>query len=219
MELLDKGISKGVSLYRKLQLSIVEKSSGTSCEVLNESGFYDVGYMTSRVERAKNELRSVSVRISAERELSDTSKSGEMRLKELSDKKESLIFEIAFLGSNNIKNLDDCLNMIEGRGYAFASCIEALKKYRDGDRSKAFFELESYHRSKGDVKDHFLVNKIYGLLLVENGREDEAVRYLTIALQLLPDDKESLAALKRCYGIQKHSAKERVVSEVMELLG
>lgn len=212
-------IDKGIALYRKLQLSVIEKCSSGSKEVLNETGFYDVGYMRSRVERTKEELKSITTQLDVANKTDDISEYGKKNRKELEEKKEKLIFEMTFLGTNSFNNLDECHRMIKGRGYAFEACVEALEKYRDGDRNGAFDILDDYHRKKGIIDKHFLVNKVYGLLLYDNDRLNESIRHLTAALQLLPDDIESLETLRKCYNRQGCLRKERIVSEAISLIG
>ena len=78
--------------------------------------------------------------------------------------------------------------------------------------------LEDYYRKYGSVEDHYLINKVFGLLLVEQGKYEKASAFLTYALQFIPDDIECLQVLATCYRQLRESNKEAVIKEVLEVL-
>lgn len=90
--------------------------------------------------------------------------------------------------------------------------------YDSGQKEKAFAILESYFKEHKSAEGHFLVNKVFGILLAERGQDGKAVPFLAYALQFMPDDTECLGALKGCYESQGDKRKAAVVNEVLGLL-
>ena len=53
-------IDKLVAGYRKIQMGLISGLSGNTAAVLDETSFYDVGYMQTQIERIKKELKYVT---------------------------------------------------------------------------------------------------------------------------------------------------------------
>lgn len=53
-------VEKLVTLYRKAEMGIINGLSGATANVLDETSFYDVGYMQSQVSRIQKELARVT---------------------------------------------------------------------------------------------------------------------------------------------------------------
>ena len=66
-------IDKLVSGYRKIQMGIISDLSGNTAAVLDETSFYDVGYMQTQIERVKKELKGVTNDLSMQIEVNDNS--------------------------------------------------------------------------------------------------------------------------------------------------
>lgn len=100
------------------------------------------------------------------------------------------MFHLVFLASNSFHNLDSCVKMADGHNFKFMQCVEALLAYQRGEKDRAFQLLEAYYREYESVEEHFLVNKVFGMLLEEKGFYQKAVPFLTYALQFIPDDAQ-----------------------------
>jgi len=211
-------LEKIVTLYRKAEMRIISDLSGASAGVIDETSFYDVGYMQSQIGRIQKELKCITSELENTLEIKDNSDYGKKHIVELIEQRERLLFNMIFLASNSFKNLDDCMKMAEGHKFSFMQCVQALNEYHSGNKKKAFQLLEVYYREQGSVGEHYLVNKVFGLLLAENGFYTKAVPFLTYALQFVPDDTESLDILKMCYGQMNESGRARVISEILALL-
>ena len=219
---MDRGnrmLEKIAILYHKAQMGIISGLSGTSSGVIEEANFYDVGYMQTQISRVQKELKRITGEIETTLELKDTSDYGKKQLSGLMEQREQLLYRMVFLASNSFKNLDYCMNLAEGYPFVFMQCVKALQEYDTGNKEKAFVHLESYYKEHGSVEEHYLVNKVFGLLLAERGQYKKAVLFLTYALQFMPDDIESLNTLKMCYRKLNETGKERVISEILAVLG
>ena len=205
-----------VKAYRKLEMGLIESLSGSSGEVLSEAGFYDVGYMRSRTERIKKEIHGVTAELDAIREMNDPY--GKERKSELIKKHEGLIGELVFYGTNSPANLENCLKMAEGLDHAVCECIRGMICFRERQYDEAYALLDEFHRKHGEIRNHFLFNRDYGFLLMRYGKEAEAIRYLSYALQHIPDDLECLKALEKCCRKTGDVKRGEAVNEILSLL-
>lgn len=212
-------LEKIVTLYRKGKMELVNGFSGATAKVIEETNFYDVGYIQAQISRIQKELKHIEGELKTSLEVQDNSDYGKKHRSELMAHREKLLFHLIFLASNSFGNLDDCVRLADGHNFVFMQCVQGLKEYHAGHKEKAFQLLEAYYREQGSVEQHFLVNKVFGLLLAGKGRHQKAVPFLTYALQFRPDDTECLDCLKGCYQNGNESSREAVVSEILALLG
>lgn len=211
-------LDKIITLYRKAEMGFINKMSGASANVMDETAFYDVGYMQSQISRIQKEIQRITKEVEVSLEVNESSDYEKERRNRLVEEREQLLLHMIFFASNSFTNLDDCIKMADGHDFAFKQCISALKEYQSGNKEKAFVLLEEYYRSYGSVEGHFLVNKVFGLLLAERGFHQKAISFLTYALQFVPDDRECLTVLSTCYKAKNESDKETVVNEIISVL-
>lgn len=212
-------LEKVATLYRKAEMGIVSGLSGATAKVIEETRFYDVGYMQTQISRIQKELKRIEGEVKTSLEIQDNSDYGKKHRSELMKQREQLLFRMVFLASNSFKNLDDCVKMADGHNFVFMQCVRGLLEYRAGRKDNAFKMLEAYYREHGSVEEHFLVNKVFGLLLAEKRLYQKAVPFLTYALQFIPDDMETLEALRSCYRQMGETERCKVVDEVLAVLG
>lgn len=206
---------KIVTSYRKVEMGFVSGASGISSNVIDETLFYDVGYIQTQIDRTQKLLNRITLDMEAE--VTNTSRNS-LEWNNLVEKRENLIFRIIFLASNSFNNLEDCKRLATNYSFPFIKCVEALDEYKNGNSNKAFTMLESYYKEYKSVEGHYLVNKTFGLLLAERDLYSKAISFLTYALQFLPDDVECLESLKDCYEKMGNVKKETVIKEVLEVL-
>jgi tetratricopeptide (TPR) repeat protein len=187
-------------------------------DVINESGFYDAGHMQSQINRIQKELKQVTDNLESSLKSEDDIQKVKEYRSELMGQRERLLFHMIFLASNSFGNLDDCIKLAEGKNIKFIQCIKALQEYKAGRKNEAFELLEAYYREFGSVDEHFLVNKVFGLLLADRGQYKKAIPFLTYALQFIPDDVECLNSLKRCYQTENQSDRKAIVNEILAVL-
>lgn len=211
-------LEKVVTLYRKAEMGIVSGLSGATAKVIEETRFYDVGYMQTQISRIQKELRNIENEVKTSFEIQDNSDYGKKRRSELMVQREQQLFRMVFLASNSFKNLDDCVKMADGHNFVFMQCVQGLLEYRAGRKDNAFKKLEAYYREHGSVEEHFLVNKVFGLLMAEKRLYQKAAPFLTYALQFIPDDIECLNCLKLCYQMENQADRSAVVDEILTVL-
>lgn len=212
-------LEKIVTLYRKAEMGFVSGLSGATAKVIEETSFYDVGYIQAQISRIQKELKHIEGELKTSLEVQDNSGYGKNHVSELMGQREKLLFHLIFLASNSFGNLDDCVRLADGHNFVFMQCVQGLKEYHAGHKEKAFQLLEAYYREHGSVEQHFLVNKVFGLLLAGKRRHQKAVLFLTYALQFRPDDTECLDCLRDCYQKGNETGREAVVSEILAVLG
>lgn len=212
-------LEKIVTLYRKAEMGFISGLSGASSNVIEETSFYDRGCMEAKIRRIQKELKRIESEVRTSLEIQDNSDYGKQHRSELMKQRELLLYRMVFLASNSFMNLEDCVKMADGHNFVFMQCIQGLQEYHAGHKDKAFQLLEAYYREHGSVEEHFLVNKVFGLLLAEKGRYQKAVPFLAYALQFIPDDTETLGMLKSCYRQTGEEKRCGIVSEVLAVLG
>jgi len=209
---------KIVTFYRKVEMSLINGFSGASEALADEVCFYDVGYMQTQIKIIQTEIRRIEDDVKVSLKIKDDSDYGKNHRADLMERREQLLFRMVFLASNSFSNLDDCVKMADGHSFTFMECVDALMEYQSGNRNRAFQILEVYYREHGSLEGHFLINKVFGMLLVDKGRHQKAIPFLSYALQFMPDDTECLDELERCYMEIGERKKADAVSEVLAVL-
>lgn len=211
-------LDKIVSTYRKAKMSVISDLSGTVGDVLDETSFYDLGYMQSQIKRIQNEIARISKELEINVELDEKSEYAVNKRQELIGQREVLLMHMIYLASNSFKNLEDCKKMAKGYRFSFMECVDGLQEYNAGNKNNAFNILENYFNNYGRVKNHFLINKVFGLLLLDRNEYQKAAPYLTCALQFVPDDIEALEALKTCYEKLDIGYRVAILDEILSVL-
>ena len=212
-------IDKLMTSYQKIRKGLI----GTFADIENisyiETSFYDLGYMQTQIKHIQKELKIIEDSLTNTiKNESDTDEINQYR-NNLMKNREMLIFHMLFLMSNSFANLDNCRKLAKGHEFKFMSCVDGLDAYHKGDKKTAFELLENYFGEYGKVEEHFLVNKVFGLLLSEAGRDEKAIPFLSYALTFVPDDLECLNALSACYKATGQANRKRVIDNICEILG
>ena len=211
-------LEKIVTMYRKAEMGFVNALSGATEKVIEETHFYDTGYMQTQISRIQRGLKRIEGELKTSLEIQDNSDYGKNHVSELMGQREKLLFHLIFLASNSFGNLDDCVKIADGHNFVFMQCVQGLWEYRAGHKDKAFKLIEAYYREHGSVEQHLLVNKVFGLMLAEKGMQQKAVPFLTYALQFIPNDTECLNCLRMCYQKDNETDREAVISEILAVL-
>lgn len=211
-------LEKIVTLYRKAQMGFVGELSGATATVIEETSFYDMGYMQTQISRIQKELKRIEGEVKTSIEIQDNSDNEKRHRSELMAQREQLLHRLIFLASNSFGNLDDCVRLADGHNFVFMQCVQGLKEYHAGQKDRAFKLMEAYYREHGSVEGHFLANKVFGLLLAGKGLQQKAVPFLTYALQFVPDDIECLDSLRQCYKKGDRADREAVINEILAVL-
>lgn len=193
-------LSSIVSKITELKYGAINDIADNIEEFVTDTEFIDEGIVESQVEYLKNKLRStVSVR-----------------------EKKKIQNEIVFLLSNLEKNLDDdyekhfaCLDKCDE---SLAEFVEILHKYFMNEKADV---LESFSEIADDIvgmENHFLFNKVKGILLVDEEEYFDAIGYFKQAIKLMPEDIECYRYLAECYQNTLHEEEKELMNQMIELL-
>ncbi|MCR4586682.1 MAG: hypothetical protein K5686_13280 [Lachnospiraceae bacterium] len=207
-----------MTTYRKLRQGLIGTLSGAEGIVYEETKFYDLGYMQVQLKRVKKELSSVENSLAVSIRNEEATPEVKRYRTELMNKRELLKFHMILIMSNSFANLEDCRKLAEGHDFAFMKCVEGLEEYKKGNKGRAFDLLDTYYREYGKAEDHYLVNKVYGLLLYEAAQYDKAIPFLSYAAGFMPDEQETLEALKNCYAAAGKSRQQKIMEDINSLL-
>ena len=204
--------------YQKVRHGLVETFSGTEGVSYRETRFYDLGFMQTQLYHVQKELKGVEESLSNSIKNENNTDEVNQYRKELARRREFLIFHMIFILSNSFSNLDNCRKLSKGHDFSFMSCVEGLSEYKKGNHQTAYELLDGYCKENGDVEDHFLVNKVYGLLCFEKQNYNQAISSLSYALSFMPDDVEALKTLNICYQMIGGKTQQGILSEICDLL-
>ena len=207
-----------MNAFQKAKRGIIGMFSGTLDTSYEETCFYDLGYMQVRLKAIQKELASVDEQLKNSISTEANTDSVKKHRNELAKQRELLLFHMLFLMSNSFANMDNCKKIAQGHDFKFMDCVNGMIAYQTGDKNKAFDLIDAYFSEYGEVNDHFLINKVFGLLLMNKGDYNRAAKRLSYALQFIPDDMETLSAVRTCYQKNGNFKSERVIAEITSML-
>ena len=210
-------LKKIIEGYNKKKLEFIRDLAGSKKDVFNEALFVDDGEIETRINLLKDEYLQVEKELSFVGKYDKKGAEQNQKLRFLADKCRTLREEMAFWASNNVQNLDMCINLVEKDRPAFLQCLMALKAYEEGDESTAYSMISEYIRSGKDFARHFLMNKVFGQMLWKQGNKAEAEQYLYRAQRLRPDNYEVNTALSEMYQAKGYLSGARVCREIANL--
>lgn len=198
--MLDKLI-KGIN---DTKLAMIERLSGTENVLDEEADFIDDALLKNRIERLKKKSSEIELII---RE--DESKTEVMR---------QIGFEIIFLASNNIKNIESCLALAANMNTDFIMCLRGLEYYETKNYDKAYEAFTAYFKEHPKLLQHYLINKTYGLLLYSAKQYEKSICFLRKASTYKPEDIEIHKVLQICYTQLGQEAGRKVEKNIIRIL-
>ena len=190
------GIAEIISEIRAAKYSFIDDMAGVSADTIKEDQFLDRGYIKYKIAKLKKLMKDeVSI-----------------------EKRKELSSELAFYMSNDEERVSESIKCIEDVSSNFKECLHGIEEYLDGDLEKAYELLQENYKLTRKAKEHFLINKVYGLLLVKHEEYENAVEILKRALSLCPEDIECYHALEEAYYQTFHIKENEVVTDIISLL-
>ena len=206
-----------IEKYNKIKLEIVEKFAGSEDQLYEETGFLDDGEIEKQVNRLKTEYSAISSEAAmlASRDMTDDIKKNVLKLIEQKNEKLAVL---VFLASNNIEKVDELLNFVDSETFTFKKCLLGLREYRLGNYDCAYKYLTEHFNVDKTFGRHFLLNKVYGQLLLQNNDFLAAKDFLRFASAIRPEDVSVHKKLLMVYGKLGNETGEQVEKEIIELL-
>lgn len=212
-------LGDGVSTYHKLQMDMFSRLTIGSETIIDEVPFLDEGFIKTKIERLKKEHETVSREIKIAKELKIDSDRERNRIDQLHSKLEKIETKIVYLALNSFNSLELCKSIIAGKGRKVESLILALEYALKHDAKTAIDLFQKYFEINGVESGFFLPNKVYGKLLVEQGKYQEALKHLEYAIMLRVNDMELLNLLRISYEQTGKVLEMDITKEVLQILG
>ena len=184
-----------------------------------ECTFFDDGRVKSAIDRIKKDYEKISTEISFIKKTSKHDDDSNQKLKYLYERQFKLIVLMAYQASQNYKNIDSSLQLIDGFDTSLSLGIKGIQLYIQNDKENSYRKLTAYIQETGSFGDHYLMNKIYGMLLIEGKSYRNAIPFLIRAVKNHPEDIETHQLLMECYQQIDCFEKSNLEKDIVELLG
>lgn len=175
--------------------------------------------MKSAIDRIKKDYEKISTEISFIKKTSKHDDDSNQKLKYLYERQFKLIVLMAYQASQNYKNIDSSLQLIDGFDTSLSLGIKGIQLYIQNDKENSYRKLTAYIQETGSFGDHYLMNKIYGMLLIEGKSYRNAIPFLIRAVKNHPEDIETHQLLMECYQQIDCFEKSNLEKDIVELLG
>jgi predicted Zn-dependent protease len=205
--------------YNKSRLKTVEALLGDENFFREECTFFDDGRVKSAIDRIKKDYEKISTEISFIKKTSKHDDDSNQKLKYLYERQFKLIVLMAYQASQNYKNIDSSLQLIDGFDTSLSLGIKGIQLYIQNDKENSYRKLTAYIQETGSFGDHYLMNKIYGMLLIEGKNYRNAIPFLIRAVKNHPEDIETHQLLMECYQQIDCFEKSNLEKDIVELLG
>ncbi|EIF2087108.1 tetratricopeptide repeat protein [Clostridium perfringens] len=204
--------------YNKAKFEVVNKFSDNNINVCEESLCIDKGYLKSKFEDFQKEYKSICDKIENLYNYGENDDYNKSKINKYIEVKNRLLFETAYLISNDEKNLDLSKSLISGMNTTFNIALDGVESYLLGDLNKAKVLLGNYYSQLNKLPNHYLINKIYGTILLNEKEYDLALEILKRAVEIIPDDLDLHIKLRALYSIKSDIVGVKIEEDIIELL-
>lgn len=219
MEILQKLIQMYHLGYNKAQLKAIESILGDENYFRKECTFFDNGRVEAGIKEIQADYQKLTTEIEFLKKARADDGGTKEKLQYLYTRQRDMMHLMCYQASQNIKNIDECIQMAESVKYDFLPCLKALEAYYDGRYDEAERLLAGYLKSHVDFGTHYLVNKVWATLMFQRENYREATRYALRAVDACPEDAEIhhlLLELGRCGNIQRIIDDETKIIQLLE---
>lgn len=207
-----------ITAYKNGKIALINKISESGQEFTDEVFFLDDGYIKSKIEKLKTKYNSINKDIELLVKYDKRDEYSRNKIRHLLDENKEVKFQMAFLASNNFKNLDNAIGLLEDTDTDFKLCLYALKYYNEGDSKMAYEHFYEYFKDKDRLLEHFLINKVYGELLFSIKQYDISAKVLRKAAERRPEEKQIHIMLKEIYKLTGQGIEEKIQNNILDLL-
>lgn len=182
-------INSIVKHYQQSKMSIITKLSG-EYDILDECELLDDGYIFAKTEKIKKRLAYIEQEIQNLIQFQTNESFKNQKIHTFLKEQQSLHYSFSFLISNNIQYVSQSLDLLENEKTDFTIALKGLKAYKEQNEQDAFRLLMTFYENKKKPIEHYLVNKVFGRLLMNNQAVKESIPFLRKALEKKPNDIE-----------------------------
>ena len=207
------------TICNKGRLATIEAFANEENFFRNEVSFFDDGRVISGIEAIKMDYAALQTEIKFVKEAHKKDKDYTERLNFLYGRQYECVKTMAFQASQNIKNIDNCLSLMEDFNDDFKLCLEGLSLYKNKRNDDAFVKFTEYFSRTKSFGTHYLLNKLYGTMLYEQGAYKEAEPFLYVVTQVCPEDEEVHKILLKIYMKSGKESRVAIEKEIISVLG
>ena len=199
MEVLPKLIQEYHLIYNKSRLKAVEALLGDENFFREECTFFDDGRVNTGIDRIKEDYKKIATEIEFVKSTCQQDKDYKERLVYLYQRQYELLVLMAYQSSQNSHNIDSAIKLLDGLNDSLEQGLKGLQFYFNGNKGEAYKNLCNYAQNPKAFGDHYLMNKVYGFLLIDGNSFRQAIHFLLIAARNCPEDIEIHRGLFKCY--------------------
>lgn len=198
-----------ITKYNNFKIKTIE-NIGESREGINdELEFLNDSLIASKIEY----IKKICKKVNEDMEKAQGKDEREFLIK----KKNEYMTEIAILASNNLKNIDFSLRIIDKQNSIY-KCLSALKNYKEENIVQAKELFEGYFLENKYILEHYLISKVYGIILYDNKDYVNAGIFLRKAIEKRPEDIEIHKILKDIYSKNNDEIMMKKEEDILNLL-
>lgn len=216
-------IKKLIKTYHKIynisKLQIIERIMGEENFFREEVTCFDDGRVEAGIKRLQEDYAKIGEDIKFLMETSKNDDSVNDRLHYLHNRQYEMLRLLTFEASQNERNIDACLNVWGELADDFRLCLEGLKLYFGGDQNLSYMKFNEYLKKHDGFGSHYLLNKIYGIMLYETKHYDDAEKFLYRVTQVKPEDGAVHRIMRDLYRRRGYTAGEAVEKNILLALG
>jgi hypothetical protein len=179
-----------ITKYNSLKINMISKLGESSEGINDELEFLDDAIISSKINYIKKICKSIDNDLA----MSDDKEQVEF----LVQKRQEFIYEMALLASNNFKNIDFCISILD-KNNKFQKCLQALKYYENGNNQMAKRLFDEFFQSSKYMLQHYLISAVYGELLYEEHNYLNAAIFLRKAVEKRSEEIKLHIMLKEIY--------------------
>lgn len=177
-------ISSCIKFFNQSRLKMIEVVADSKGNFFYENEFLDETVIKFLVDELKEEIK----KLDGELRIALENKSiGQEVLSAINNKRKEKILNLVYLASNNVAHIEKLMSFIDPT-YQFYNCLLALKKFECNQTNEAYELLNEYLEGGTCFPNHFLLNIVFGELLIKRCEYLRAYACLQEALRLRPDD-------------------------------
>lgn len=211
-------ISDVILKYNKAKFEIINKFSNNDINICEESLCIDKGYLKSKFEDFQKEHKLIINEIDNLYTYGNKDEYNNSKIESLIKTKNVLCLNISYLISNDMDNLHLSKKLIKDINSNLHLAIDGMINYFSGNNVISYNYMQDYYSSIDIIPQHYLINKIYSLLLVERNEYGLAIEVMRRALSVNPSDIELHKKLRGLYEIEKNKIGYKVESQIIHIL-